>query len=142
MVPSQRPINLIEIADRCQQHLEGLKKYAYDSKTKHNSKEKKILLDDVVTRIKSNIQSLTAWTAAIAKGRQTKDEDIKASVKEVFENIISRTADALQGLKHRLDISMLRSNRSKCGVPRGCISKLKLILRQGRRSCKYLEDIG
>ena len=119
MALTQRPIDLIETADRCEQRLEGLKTFAYNSRVKHNSKGKKILLDDVITRIKSNIQSLRAWTAAIVKGRQTKDEQIKASVNEVFKNIISRTADASQGLKHRLEISILRSDKSKCGVPRG-----------------------
>lgn len=58
--PAQRPINLIESADRCEQHLNSSKKYANNSKTKHNSGKKKVLLEDVITSVNSNIQSLKA----------------------------------------------------------------------------------
>lgn len=114
--PAQRPINLIKSADRCEQHLNGLRKYASDSKTKYHSGKKKVLLEDVITRVNSNIQSLKAWTAAITKGRQTSDEEIKASVNSVFENIVSRVDDAKEALSHRLGFSVLNFAKSKCVV--------------------------
>ena len=70
-------------------------------------------IDDVVARIKSNIQYLKAWTAAIAKGRQTNDKSTRVSVDEVFKNIILRTEDASQGLRHRLAMSMKITHKSK-----------------------------
>lgn len=112
--PAQRPINLIKSADRCEQHLDGLRTYASDSKIKYNSGKKKILLEDVIARLNSNIKSLKAWTAAITKGRQTSDEEIKTSVNAVFENIISRVNDAKGALSHRLGFSVWNSDKSKC----------------------------
>ena len=116
---AQRPINLIKSADRCEQHLNWLRKYASDSKTNYNSGKKKVLLEDVITRVNSNIQSLKAWTAAITKGRQTSDEEIKASVNSVFENIISRVNDAKEALSHRLGFSVWNSDKSKCVMLQG-----------------------
>ena len=140
--PAQRPINLIKSADRCEQHLNSLRKYASDSKTKHNSGKKKVLLEDVITRVNSNIQSLKAWTAAITKGRQTSDEEIKASVNSVFENIVSRVDDAKEALRHRLGFSVWNSDKSKCVIPQGCIPKLRLTSGQDSRSCTSLEGTG
>lgn len=140
--PAQRPINLIKSADRCEQHLNGLSKYARDSKTKHNSGKKKVLLEDVITRVSHNIQSLKAWTAAITKGRQTSDEEIKASVNSVFENIVLRVDDAKEALSHRLAFSMWISDKSKCVLLQRCIPKLKLTSEQGSRGCTSLEGIG
>lgn len=140
--PAQPPINLIKSADRCEQHLNGLRKYASDSKTKYNSGKKKILLEDVITRLNSNIQSLKAWTAAITKGRQTSDEEIKASVNSVFENIVSRVDDAKEALSHRLGLSVFSSDKSKYVCYKGCILEFKLTSGQGSRSCTSLEGIG
>ena len=139
---SQQPIDLIESARRCEQRLNQLRKFASDSRTKHNSGKKKNLLDDVVTRINDNVHSLRAWIAALAKGRQTREENIKASVDEVFDNIVLLTNDASRVLAHRLGFSIFVSDESKCAVSRGCIFTLKLILEQGSRSCTSLGDIG
>lgn len=119
--PPQRPINLIESADKCEQHLNWLMKYASDSKANHNSGKKRVLLEDVITRVHSNIYSLKTWTIAITKGRQTSDEEIKASVKAVFENIVSRVDDAREALSHRLGFSLWTSDKSKCVMLQGCI---------------------
>ena len=140
--PAKQPINLIESADRCEQHLNSLRKYASDGKTKHNSGKKKVLLEDVITRVNSNIQSLKAWTAAITKGRQTSDEEIKASVNAVFENIVSRVADAKEALSRRLGFSMWNSDKSKCVTLQGCMCKLKLTSEQGSGGCTSMEGVG
>lgn len=140
--PAQQPINLIKSADRCEQHLSSLRKYASDSKKKHNSGKKKVILEDVIARLNSNIQSLKAWTAAITKGRQTSEEEIKASINAVFENIISRAADAKEALSRRLDFSSWKLDKSKCVMLRGCLPKLKLTSEQGCRSHTSVEEIG
>lgn len=139
--PAQRPINLIESADRCEQHLNMLRKYASDRKAKHSSGKKRVLLQDVIIRVNSNIQSLKTWTIAITKGRQTSDEEIKASVKAVFENIVFRVDDAKEALSRRLGFSFLSSDKSKCVMLQGCILRSKLIWAQGIRSCTSLEGI-
>ena len=140
--PAQQPIDLIKSADRCEQHLNGLRTYASDSKTKHNIGKKKILLEDVIIRVNGNIQSLKTWTAAIAKGRQTSDEEIKASINSVFENIVSRVHDAQKALSRRLGFSIWTSDKSKCVVLQGCIPRLKLISEQGGRSRTFMEGTG
>ena len=138
--PAERPIDLIESANRCKEHLDSLRKHASDGKTKHNSGKKKVLLEDVITRVNSNIQALGAWTAAIHRGRQTLNEEIKASVNAVFDNIVSRVHDAKKALNHRLGFSIL--NKSKFVMLQGCISRFELTLEQGRRRCTSLEGIG
>ena len=129
MAPSPQPgqpIDLIETANRCEQHLNQLRKYASNSKTKHNSAKKKTLLENVITRVNDNIQSLKTWTAAIAKGRQTTDEGKKASVNAVFNNIESRVKDAEKALSHRLEFPIWTSDKSKCVMLQACYPKLKL----------------
>lgn len=134
--PPQRPINLIESADRCEQHLDWLRKYASDSKAKHNNGKKRVLLKDVITRVNSNIQSLKTWTIAITKGRQTSDEEIKASVKAVFENIVSRVDDARKALSHRLGFSMWTSDKSKASE----VARLWKALDEIRDTIGYLHN--
>ena len=117
MAPSLEPrhqkIDLIKSADRCEEYLNRLKKHASDRKTEYTSGKKHILLQDVITRTNTNIQSLKAWTAAIGKGRQTSDEEIKASIDAVFGNIVSRVADAREALDHRLRLGLLASEKTK-----------------------------
>lgn len=111
--PRRQKIDLIKSADTCEEHLSRLKKHASDLKSKHSSGKKNILLDDVIKRSNTNIQSLKAWTAAIGKGRQTSDEDIKASIDAVFGNIVSRVADSKDALDHRLGLGFLASEKTK-----------------------------
>lgn len=111
--PPRQKIDLIESADRCERHLNRLRTYASDRKVKHTSGKKHALLEDVITRVNSNIQLLKAWTAAIRKGRQTSDETIRSSINEVFENIVSRKAKAQKALDDRLGRGLLASERSK-----------------------------
>ena len=100
---SSRPkIDLIESAVKCERHLDNLRQYARDRKAKYTTGKKHALLEEVITRSNSNIQSLKAWTAAISRGRQTSDENIRASINAVFENILSRKKDAQKALDHRL----------------------------------------
>lgn len=106
-------IDLIESADRCQRRLDRLRAHASDRKVKHTSGKKHALLEDVITRLNSNIQLLKAWTAAISKGRQTSDEKIRSSINEVFENIVSRKEKAQKALDGRLARGWLASERSK-----------------------------
>ena len=124
--PARRPIDLLDSAERCRQHLDSLREYAKDSRAKHSSGEKKLVLDEVIARVNSNIQALKAWTAAIHKGRQTADEEIKTSVNAVFDNIVPRVHDARKALSHRLKLSRLGSNKSKCVMLQCCIPKRKL----------------
>ena len=95
-------IDLIESAVKCERRLDGLRQYARDRKVKYTSGKKHAVLEEVITRSNSNIQSLKAWTAAISRGRQTSDENIRASIHAVFENIVSRKKDAQKALDHRL----------------------------------------
>ncbi|KAL8794605.1 MAG: hypothetical protein Q9195_002801 [Heterodermia aff. obscurata] len=99
---SNPKIDLIESAVKCELRLDSLRQHARDLKVKHTSGKKHALLEEVITRSNSNIQSLKAWTAAISRGRQTSDESIRASINEVFENILSRKKDAQKALDHRL----------------------------------------
>ena len=103
MAPSVEPrhqkIDLIKSADTCEEHLK--------SGNKHN------LLQHVIKPTNTNIQSLKAWTAAIGKGRQTSDEEIKASIDAVFGNIVLRVADAKEALDHRLRLGFLASEKTK-----------------------------
>lgn len=139
--PGQHPINLIDSANKCEKDLNRLRKHASDRKTKQNG-AKKILLEEVITRVNSNIQSLKNWTAAIAKGRQTQDEERKASVDAVFNNIELRVKDAEKALDHRLDFALLASKKSRCVSLQACILQSTLILDQGSRSCTYMEAVG
>ena len=111
--PPRQRIDLIKSADRCEQHLNSLKRHATDLKIKHSSGKKHVLLKEIITRSNASIQSLKAWTAAIRKGRQTSDENIRASVNAVFGNIVSRVADARDALDHRLGLSFMASEKSK-----------------------------
>ena len=139
--PGQHPINLIESARKCEKDLNRLRKHASDRKTKQNG-AKKALLEDVITRVNSNIQSLKNWTAAIAKGTQTQDEERKASVNAVFNNIELRVKDAEKALNHRLGFTLLPSKKSRCVSLQDCLPQSKLILNQGSRSCTSLEAFG
>ena len=76
------------------------------------------------------------------EGRQTSDEEIKASVTSVFEDIVSRVDDAKEARGHRLAFSMWISDKSKCFMLQGCIPKSKLTSEQGSGSCASLEGIG
>ena len=124
--PGQRPINLTETADRCEQHLDHLRRHASDSKRKHNSAKKKELLEGVITRVTGNIQSLKSWIAAIAKGRQTADEEKKASINAIFNEIITRVEDAEKALDHKLELRMWTFRKSECAMLRAYLYKLKL----------------
>lgn len=121
--PSHERIDLIKSADRCEQHLNYLRKHASDLKIKHAKGKKHDLLKDVITRGNVNIQSLKAWTAAVSKGRQTSDESIRASVNAVFENIVARVADAKEALDHRLGLRLLVSQKSKYVMTQGYMHK-------------------
>jgi len=114
--PPRQKIDLIESADKCGDHLDHLRKHASDRKVKHASGKKHALLEDVITRVNSNIRLLKAWTAAISKGRQTSDETIRSSINDVFENIVSRKVDAQRALDHRLALGLLASEKSKYGI--------------------------
>ena len=120
--PREQLIRLIESAE---QSLNRLKKHASDSKAKHSSAEEKLLLDDVIKRVNSNIASLKAWTAAINKGRQTSDTEIIATINSIFDRILSCVAEATERLNHRLGLSILRRG-SKCVKKQGCALKLRL----------------
>jgi len=122
--PPHQKIDLIESADRCERHLNSLRTYASDRRVKHTSGKKHALLEDVITRVNSNIQLLKAWTAAISKGRQTSDETIRSSINEVFDNILLRKADAQKALNHRLALGMLASEKTKYDMTPDCIHKL------------------
>ena len=124
--PTSQPIDLIDSVERCMQHLDSLREYASDGRAKHNSGKKKVVLEEVITRVNSNIQALKAWTAAIRKGRQTTDEEIKTTINAVFDIIVSRVHDAKKALSLRLKPSMFRSNKAKCVMLRCCIPKRKL----------------
>ena len=117
--PRQKSIRLIESAEKCEQSLNRLKKFASDSKAKHSSAEKKLLLDDVIKRVNSNIAPLKAWTAAINKGRQTSTTEI------ILDKILSWVAEATEILNHRLGLSILRRG-SKWVKKQGCALKLRL----------------
>ena len=123
--PRQQLIRLIESAEKYEQSLNRLKKHANDSKEKHSSAEKKLLLDDVIKRVNSNIASLKAWTAAINKGRQTSNTEIIATIDSV-SNALSYLDDATEILNHRLGLSILPRG-SKCVKKQGCALKLRLI---------------
>ena len=116
MEPRHQKIDLIKSADTCEEHLNRLKKHASDLKTQYTIGKKHILLEDVVTRSNTHIQSLKAWTAAIGKGRQTSDEEIKASIDAVFGNIVSRVADAKEALDHRLRLGLWASEKTKYAI--------------------------
>ena len=107
-------IDLIQSAATCERHLNNLRQHARNHKVKYTSGKKHALLEDVITRSNSNIQSLKAWTAAITKGRQTSDESIKASINAVFDNIVLRKKDAQKALDHRLELGLLATDKSKC----------------------------
>lgn len=111
--PPRQEIDLIESADRCERYLNHLRTHATDRKVKHTSGKKHALLEDVITRLNSNIQLLKAWTAAISKGRQTSDEAIRSSINQVFEYIVSRKEDAQKALDDRLTLGLLASKKSK-----------------------------
>lgn len=123
--PRQQLIRLIESAEKCEQSLNRLKKYASDSKAKHSSAEEKLLLDDVIEGVNSNIASLKVWTAAINMGRQTSDTEIIATNNSIFDRILSCVAEATERLNHRLGLSILRRG-SKCVKKQGCALKLRL----------------
>lgn len=99
---SQQKIDLIESAVKCERRLDSLRQHARDLKVKYTSGKKHALLEEVITRSNSNIQSLKNWTAAISRGRQTSDDSIRANIDAVFENILSRKKDAQKALDHRL----------------------------------------
>lgn len=111
-------IDLIESAVKCERQLDSLRKYAHDRKDKYTGKKHALLLE-VITRSNSNIQSLKAWTAAISRGRQTSDENIRASINAVFENIVSRKKDAQKALDHRLALKISLEKR-KYDIAQGC----------------------
>ena len=100
---AHQQIDLIESADRCVRHLGRLRKRADDLKSKYTSGKKKDL-EYVIGCADSNIGSLKAWTAAFHRGRQTSDQNIRASTNAVFDNIISCVADAKKVLDHRLGL--------------------------------------
>lgn len=112
--PTQQAINLFRSAYRCEQHLDCLKKYASDSKVRYNNGKKKVLLENVIARLNSNIQSLKAWSLAIAKQRQTPDEEFQTSIHSTFVKITSRVDDVKEILSHRLKSSVSSSAKSKC----------------------------
>ena len=117
MAPSselRRPkVDLIKSADTCREILNRLKEHASDRKSVYTSGKKHIILQDVITRTSTNILSLKAWTAAIGKGRQTSDEEIKASIDAVFGIIVSSIADAREALDHRLRLGPLTSEKTR-----------------------------
>ena len=123
MAPSLEPphpkIDLIESAAKCERHLHSLRQHARDRKVKYTTGKKHTLLEEVITRSNSNIQSLKAWTAAISRGRQTSDESIRASINAVFENIVSRKKDAQKALDHRLALKF-SLEKFKYDIARGC----------------------
>ena len=133
--PRQQPIRLIESAKKCEQSLKRLKKHANDSKAKHSSAEKKLLLDDVITRVNSSIASLKAWTPAISMGRQTSNTEVIATINSVFDRILWWVAEATERLNHRLELSILRRGLT-CVKKQGCALKLRLTREQDRRRCK------
>ncbi len=124
--PTSQPIDLIDSAERCKQHLDSLREYASDSRAKHNRGKKKVVLEEVITRVNSNIQALKAWTAAIHKGRQTHDEEIKTLVNAGFDNIVSRVHDAKKALSHRLKLAKFGFDKSKCVMLQCGVPKQKL----------------
>lgn len=111
--PHRQAIDLIESADNCERHLNRLRTHASGRKVKHTSGKKHALLEDVITRVNSNIQLLKAWTAAISKGRQTSDEAIRSSINDFFESIVLRKKDARKALDDRLALGLLASKKSK-----------------------------
>ena len=113
-------IDLIDSAVQCERHLDRLRQHARDRLVKYTTGKKHVLLEEVITRSNSNIQSLKAWTAAIRMGRQTSDESIRASINAVFENIVSRKKDAQKALDHRLELALWAFDKYKYYIAQGC----------------------
>ena len=106
-------IDLFESAAICERRITALRKHAINLKLEYTSGKKRTLLDDVITRSNSNIKSLRAWTVAVRQGRQTSSYEIRASINEVFNNILLLLAKAKKALDHRLQLSCLAWPKSK-----------------------------
>ena len=114
--PKPDEINLLKSADQCEQLLNRLKKHASDQKKIYKSGKKHTLLENVTSHATSNIQSLKTWTAAISKGRQTSDPEIRRSANDLFNNVTLRVGDAEKALDHRLALGRLTREKTKCEI--------------------------
>lgn len=93
---------LIACAERCERHLDSLKKHASDCKAQHRSEEKKAIIEDVISHVNENANSLEAWRATISAGRLTFNQDFNVSIRRAFDKLSDLVATAWRGLDRLL----------------------------------------